>query len=107
MADASLLHGWRNTQHAWLLTSVTPDPTPEPYCTRYTYTNWTSLFTREIVADINSFGPNHLSKIGLGLDSEYKPTLTAEELDVRFQLIEQLGIRELDIWVSKVGTISV
>jgi hypothetical protein len=37
---------------------------------RYTYTNWTSLFTREIVADINAFG-THKDKIGLGLDSQW------------------------------------
>lgn len=43
-----------------------------------------------------------MDKIGLGLDSQYRPTLTEDELEVRFDLIEQLGIRELDIWVEKV-----
>jgi hypothetical protein len=32
----------------------------------------------------------------------YRPTLTANELQVRFDLIEQLGIREIDIWVENV-----
>ena len=31
-----------------------------------------------------------------------RPTLTDDELDVRFNLIEQLGIREIDIWVGTV-----
>lgn len=43
----------------------------DSFCNMYTYTNWTSLFTREIVADIDAFGGN-LDKIGLGLDSEYR-----------------------------------
>jgi hypothetical protein len=67
----------------------------------FTYSRYTSLFTREIVADINSFGINS-SKIGLGLDSQYRPTLTDDELSVRFGLIEQLGIKEVDIWVDRV-----
>lgn len=58
-------------------------------------------FTREIVDDINSFGINS-SRIGLGLDSQYRPSLTKDELDVRFELVEQLGIREIDIWVERV-----
>ena len=33
--------------------------------------NWTSLFAREIVADVNAFNGN-LDKIGLGLDSQYR-----------------------------------
>ena len=49
----------------------------------------------------NNFGAN-VDKIGLGLDSQYRPTLTDPELEVRFDLIEQLGIREIDIWVDKV-----
>jgi hypothetical protein len=28
--------------------------------------------------------------------------LTDDELEVRFDLLEQLGVREIDIWVSKV-----
>ena len=28
------------------------------------------------------------------------PTLTEDELVVRFELLEQLGIREIDIWVE-------
>ena len=66
----------------------------DSFCNMFTYSKLTSLFTREIVADINSFGINS-SKIGLGLDSQYKPTLTDDELSVRFQLIEQLGIKEV------------
>ena len=50
----------------------------------------------------NNFGPANVDKIGLGLDSQYRPTLTDPELEVRFDLIEQLGIREIDIWVDKV-----
>ena len=53
--------------------------------------------TREIADDINRFGINS-SRIGLGRDSQYRPTLTKDELDVRLELLDQLGIREIDIW---------
>ena len=52
--------------------------------------------------DLNHFTGKNVNKIGLGLDSQYRPTLTEEELQVRFDLIDQLGIREVDIWVDKV-----
>lgn len=74
----------------------------DSFCNMYTYSNWTSLFTRELMDDLNHFTGKNVDKIGLGLDSQYRPTLTDEELQVRFDLIDQLGIRELDIWVEKV-----
>jgi hypothetical protein len=78
----------------------------DSFCNMYTYSNWTSLFTRGLMDDLNHFTRDK-SQIGLGLDSEtsnnHNPNaLTAAELEVRFDLIEQLGIRELDIWVERV-----
>lgn len=42
----------------------------DSFVNMYTYSNWTSLFTREIVHDVNAFGLGS-SQIGLGLDSQY------------------------------------
>ena len=48
------------------------------------------VFRRTHYHDTHIHAPAHANA--------HRPTLTADELDVRFQLIQQLGIREIDIW---------
>lgn len=92
---------WHNNCMWWDMSAYN-ESRVDSFCNMFTYSNWTSLFTRELMDDLNHFTGNNVNKIGLGLDSQYRPTLTEEELQVRFDLIDQLGIREVDIWVDKV-----
>ena len=92
---------WQNNCMWWDMGACN-ESRVDSFCNMFTYSNWTSLFTRELMDDLNHFTGKNVDKIGLGLDSQYRPTLTDEELQVRFDLIDQLGIREIDIWVERV-----
>ena len=60
----------------WWNMSAYNESRVDSFCNMFTYSNWTSLFTRELMDDLNHFTAPNVGKIGLGLDSQYRPTLT-------------------------------
>lgn len=74
LASSPLPHTWYQTRCASPLVHLHSHKHVN-HVTDQIYTfhdsNWTSLFAREIVADVNAFNGN-LDKIGLGLDSQYR-----------------------------------
>ena len=95
---------WQNNCH-WYDMNVFNSSRLDSYCNMWTYTEFDSLFIREITDDVNHFGVGS-ARIGLGLDSQAEFStggrLNESQLQLRFDLIESLGLREIDIWVQKV-----
>eukprot|EP01119_Soliformovum_irregulare_P021167 TRINITY_DN6997_c0_g1_i3.p1 TRINITY_DN6997_c0_g1~~TRINITY_DN6997_c0_g1_i3.p1 ORF type:complete len:220 (+),score=44.55 TRINITY_DN6997_c0_g1_i3:76-735(+) len=60
-----------------------------------TYTANDASFKKELFFATRDIS---ISKLGVGLESDTKPPLTEAQLEMRFKLLEELDIQEIDIW---------
>eukprot|EP01100_Stratorugosa_tubuloviscum_P000240 TRINITY_DN104_c3_g2_i1.p1 TRINITY_DN104_c3_g2~~TRINITY_DN104_c3_g2_i1.p1 ORF type:complete len:278 (-),score=129.90 TRINITY_DN104_c3_g2_i1:153-986(-) len=64
-------------------------------CIMSTYTNNDSSFLKNLDLAVSQIP---LSKLGIGIENDWDPQLTEDQVELRFTSTQQAGVNEIDIW---------